>query len=72
MDSGRRDTYIEWSEDTEVSWIEMLAEFDSKIWPVFEHAGYRKDTALLLWAIVQLKSAVNDIRDHVAPEDDDA
>jgi len=71
MATGRREHYIEWSEDTEVSWIEVLAEFDEKVWPVFERAGYTKDTALILWSIVQLKQAVNDIADAVIPDDEE-
>jgi len=71
MQSGRRECYIEWSEDTEVSWIEMLAEFNEKVWPAFEHAGYTKDTALLLYSIVQLKAAVNEIADAVIPDDEE-
>jgi len=71
MATGRREHYIEWSEDTEVSWIEMLVEFEEKVLPVFERAGYSKDTALILWSIVQLKQSVNDIADAVIPDDEE-
>ena len=69
MADSEAEDYIEWTEDVEISWIEMLGEFDQKVWPVFERMGYKKDTALILYAIVQLKSAVNEIRDHFCEDD---
>ena len=71
MATGRREHYIEWSEDTEVSWIEMLVEFEEKVLPVFERAGYSKDTALILWSIIQVKSTLNEIADAVIPDDEE-
>ena len=71
MATGRREHYIEWSEDTEVSWIEMLVEFEEKVWPVFDRAGYTKDTALILWSIIQVKGTLNEIAASVEPDDEE-
>lgn len=71
MRSGRRGEYLDWCEDTEVSWIEMLSEFNEKIRPVFERAGYSGDTALIMYSIVQLKAAVNDLADRIDPDDEE-
>lgn len=71
MSQRAKGEYIVWDEDVEVSWIEVLAEFDDKVWPVFERRGYTKDTALLLWSIIQLKKVVNDIASAVVEYEDE-
>lgn len=54
-------------------WREHLVEFESKVWPVFQAAGYSKDTALIVWHVNLAKNEIRDVwYALVEQEDDDA
>ena len=48
-------------EETEISWIEHLKEFNDEIYPVFERQGFSRDTALQAWMMNRLFNLISDM-----------
>lgn len=44
---------IDIGEDSEIFTMEYLSEFMEKIWPMYEHHGFTRDTALIAWSMGQ-------------------
>ena len=60
-----RDAIIDMDEETEVSHIEFLSEFEDEVWPIYQRRGLTKDTALLAWQLNNIQNTLLRIRDAV-------
>jgi len=47
------------------SWRDVLDEFETTVWPLFEKRGYSKDTALIVWHLNPLKNYLQEMVEHL-------
>lgn len=51
------------NEETEISWINGLKEFDEEVWPIFQRRGYSKGDAMMLYQMQGIKNALYTIQE---------
>lgn len=55
------DELITMSERTEALHRNYLAEFEEKVWPIYQRWGYTKDTAMLAWMLMRVTDRQDDM-----------
>lgn len=65
---AHNDEMITMHERTEIFWRNHNAEFDEKVWPIFQRHGYSKDAALTCWLIGKIHDRLDHIEDMIQAE----